>query len=216
MYNSMSDTPENWIQLNSFFRIAMRLEDGQDVNPVQEQEGHIGAWTIRSARGYNGIFAVDGDIEEGIKNVVEITESSTYVDLQNEIVHYLEREHGLTVMSARLRGHSQSEWMDTILWTKSDPELGGEPAALAQLNGTRQELQCWFAGDVYSLTVEELVTYHGPDGKTIERWETAETVDAVHGNYFDAGYATISDVLDRLEINPEDYGTNEKALELAN
>jgi len=215
MYNSISDTPENSIQLNNFFRIAMRREDGQDLNPVQEQQGDVGAWTIRSARGYNGIFAVDGDIEEGIRDVVEITESSTYADLQNEIVHYLERKHGLTVMSARLRGHSQSEWMDTLLWMKPRPELGGQPAALEMLDNTRRDLQCWFAGDVYTLTVEELVEYHGPNGKTIERWETVDTTDAVHGNYFDAGYPTIADVLSRLDINPEDYGTNENIMELA-
>lgn len=212
MYN---DTLENWIELDAHHRIAIRRDDtGIPVNPVAEMEGEVGCWTLRMARGYNGLFEVDDEIAGGIRNVIDTTESDNYRDLETEVIDYLEREHGLTVLSLSMTGYSQGEWMDVLLWTKARPDEGGEPVARNVLSHVARDLTCWFRGDVYTLSVEELVTYYGPNDKYIERWELVEDVDTVFQNYFDSR-PDIDDILNRLEIDLADYGvTDDSKLEL--
>lgn len=216
----MFDTLENWIPMGDKHRIALHRQDLVEISPLDfMDDGDVGCFPIRMARGYNGLFAGDKNLLEELRQEFENSEAPDIDGRQNELIHYLEREHGMEVLPVSLRGHSQGDWMDVLLWYKPNPELGGGSGvavARAVLLELARDLQCYFAGDVYQLVVEELITYTAPNGNTIERWETVEDVDPVWDNYFD-GRPDTDDLLMRLEIDPADYGvTDESKLELVN
>jgi len=211
----MFDTLENWIPMGDKHRIGLHRQMHTDISPLDYMDGEVGCFPIRMARGYNGLFAGDKNLLEELRREFENSEAPDIDGRQNELIHYLEREHGMEVLPVPLNGYSQGEWMDVLLWYRPDPDMGGEPVARNVLMETARDLRCYFAGDVYVLTVEELVVYTAPNGKTIERWETVEDVDPVFDNYFD-GRPDMDDLLMRLEIDPAKYGADEKELQLVN
>ena len=212
MYN---DTLENYVPMGDKYRIALHRQEFASENPLTAYYDHVGCWTVNQARGLNPIHAnVDDNVQETIRRVTEETESNNYRDLTNEIVHELERIHGLVVLPLSLQGYSQGEWMEVVLFTM--PTIQPQSVARNTLDHVRQDLTAWFRGDVYRLAVEELITYTAPNGKTIERWEPVEDVDPVWDNYF-YEQPTVDTLLDRLEIEPAEYGvTDESNLELVN
>ena len=210
----MFETLENWVPMGEKHRIALHRQESDSENPLTAYYDNAGCWTVSMARGLNPIHAnVDDNVRETILRVTAETESDNYRDLTNEIVHELEKIHGLVVLPVSLQGYSQGEWMEVVLFTM--PTIQPQSVARNTLDHVRQDLTAWFRGDVYRLAVEELITYTAPNGKTIERWEPVEDVDPVWDNYF-YERPEIDDLLDRLEIDPAKYGADEKALELAN
>lgn len=210
MYN---DTLENWVALGDKHRVAIHRQDSFTENPLIYTD--IGCFPIQAARGFNGIFAGDEGLLQELRREFENSEAPTTGDRRNELVHYLEREYGMTVISVNLRGHSQGDWMDVILWHKSDPNLGGEQASLTILDHVSRELGCYFRGDVYELSLEELITYTASNGKTIERWEPVEDTPIV-GDVYYVDRPEIDELMDYLEIDPAEYGVELKSLQLAN
>lgn len=211
MYN---DTLENYVPLGDKHRIALHRQESESENPLTAYYDHVGCWTVAEGRGLNPVHVnVDDNVQETIRRVTDETESNNYRDLTNEIVHDLERIHGLVVLPVSLQGYSQSDWMEVVLFTK--PTVGPQSIARNTLDHIRQDLTAWFRGDVYIIALEELITYTAPNGKTITRWETVEDVDSVWDNYF-YERPEIDDLLDRLEIDPAKYGADEKELQLVN
>ena len=213
----MHNTLENWIPLGDKYRIALHRDDSPMFdNPVSEMEGEIGCFPVRTARGYNGVFA-DTETCDELKELARETEATEYSDLQTEMIDYLEKK-GLEVMPVSLRGYSQGEWTDVLLWTSRDKYGVENNSAVARnyLSHVARDLGCWFRGDVYVLAVEELITYTAPNGATIDRWEPVDDVDPVYQNYFDSR-PELEDILNRLEIDPADYGvTDDSLLQLQN
>lgn len=209
MYN---DNLENWIPMGEKHRIAIRQQESAG-NPLTEYYENISCWTVSQARGLNPMHLnVDDNVQETILRVTAETESDNYRDLTNEIVHELEKIHGLVVLPVSLRGYSQGEWMEVVLFT--EPELG-HGAARNSLEHVREDLEAYFRGDVFTLSVEELVVYTAPNGKTINRWETVEDVETVWDNYF-SNRPAVEELLNRLEIDPAKYGADERVMELMN
>ena len=207
---------DNWIDLNQMARIAIyRDETPVFENPLEEMGGEVGCFPVRTARGLNGVFAdleVCDELMELSKAALQKAEFD-YDSLTDEMVEYLSGK-GYEVLPVNLRGYSQGEWMDVILWTKKDL-YNGEAVARNVLDHTARDLGCYFRGDVYVVAVEELVTYYGPDDKTIQQWETVDHIDPVFGNYFDERPG-IEDLLMRLEFDLTEFGiTDESKLELA-
>jgi len=207
---------DNWIPLNQAARIAIYHDETPVFeNPLEQMGGEVGCFPVRTARNLNGVFADLPVCDE----LMELSKAALYKadydtdNLTAEMVEYLSGK-GYEVLTVNLRGYSQSEWMDVILWTKKDL-YNGETTARSVLDYTARDLGCWFRGDVYAIAVEELVTYYGPNDKTIEQWETVEHIDPVFGNYFDERPG-IEDLLTRLEIDLTEFGiTDESKLELA-
>jgi hypothetical protein len=214
-----NDTLENWIPLGDKHRIAIHREEFLSSNPIEGLEGQVGCFPVRTARGLNGVF---GDLEV-CDELMELSKEALYKsdydtdNLTDDLIKYLQGK-GLEVLPVNLRGYSQGEWMDVLLWTNPD-EYGtedGQAIARKALSWVARDLGCWFRGDIYTLGVEELVIYTAPNGKTIERWETVSDVDTVYTNYFDSR-PELDDILNRLEINPADYGVEDSSrLELVN
>ena len=209
--------PENYVQLTDTVRIAVYRDEYIDTeSPLQLQEGYVGCFPLRVARNLNGYFAGDDETQAGIRNVVDNTEATDYGNLQNEIVEYLESQ-GNVVATFALTGYSQGEWMDVVLW--ADPKVGDTvvpyEATRNLLAGVAKDLLCHFRGDVFTLTLESLVVYTSPTGKTIERWETDTDVDPVYGNFF-SERPSVEELLELLDVYPPDYGVAaDTVLELA-
>jgi len=213
----MFDTLENWIPMGKKHRIALHRQEFASENPLTEYYDEVGAWSVSQARGFNPMRVnVDDNVGETIRRVTEETEADNYRDLTNEIVHELEKIHGLVVLPVSLQGYSQGDWMEVVLFMKPTAPSGYSPnSTRAVLDHVRQDLTAWFRGDVYGLAVEELITYTAPNGKTIDRWEPVEDVDPVWDNYFYERPA-VEELLDRLEIDPAEYGADVRLMELMN
>lgn len=205
MFNNSNEV-ENSILLGKNHRIAVYY-DYDAPNPLESADDTIGCFPVAVARGYNGIFSGDREILADLKRLAEDSEAPRREDVENELVAWLEKEHGAIVKRVGLRGHSQGEWMDVVLWMKPEDSLTYATAKNA-LHAMHKELEDWFRGEVFSIQLEEWVTYHGPNGKTIERYEAVDGVDAVHNYYLQDSRPTVEEFTDLLEIDPTDYGVD--------
>lgn len=68
-----------------------------------------------------------------------------------------------------LRGNSQGEWHDVVVYWPDNIDLSGQ----------WDELREWYRGNVYAIHLEELVNYYGTNGKHFEQWETVDAVSQV-------------------------------------
>jgi hypothetical protein len=72
----------------------------------------------------------------------------------------------------QLVGSSQSEWADIVIYATAGDITEWGPIA--------REVKAWFAGEVYTLTLEERITYTAPNGNTLDRWELVDSVGSVY------------------------------------
>ena len=72
----------------------------------------------------------------------------------------------------QLVGTSQSEWADIVIYATAGDITEWGPIA--------REVKAWFAGEVYELRLEELITYTAPNGNTLSQWETVESINGVY------------------------------------
>ena len=68
-----------------------------------------------------------------------------------------------------LRGYSQSDWCDVVIYSNAGYNLDSCATAL----------DTWFKGDIYTVALERLETYTSPLGKTIERWEIEDAIGCI-------------------------------------
>lgn len=205
MFNKQNEI-ENSVMLGSKHRIAIYY-DYDAPNPLESFDDTIGCFPVAVARGHNGFFSGDKEILEDLKRLAQESEAPRVEDIENELVAWLEKEHGAVTKRINLRGVTQGEWMDIILWMKPDDTLS-YATAVNNLNLMHKELEDWFRGQVFYIQLEEWVTYYGPNGKTIERYEAVDGVDAVNNYYFSDTVPTVEELTDVLEIDPTDYGVD--------
>lgn len=205
---------DNWIVLDPHHRIAMYRDNVPMLNnPLEEAGGEVGCFPVRTARGLNGIFAdlpVCDELMELSKAALHKEIGYDHDELTVDMIKHL---HGMgyETMELELRGYSQGEWIDVILWVKK----GAESESI--LKHTARDLGCWFRGDVFMVAVEELVTYYGSNDREIVRWEILESVDPAYGIYFD-GIPEVEDLVGLfVNFDLADYGVeNVDNLELVN
>jgi hypothetical protein len=75
---------------------------------------------------------------------------------------------GMTYQFVSLRGYSQGEWAEVVIY--ADKEV------TENLNGAADELKSWFRGDIYNITLETLKTYKAEDGESLARWEIEDAL----------------------------------------
>jgi hypothetical protein len=73
---------------------------------------------------------------------------------------------GFDCTFADLRGYSQGEWLDAVIYAKAGD--------ITDWAGVAEEADAWFRGDVYSLHLERLETYKSQYGNELTQWETLE------------------------------------------
>jgi hypothetical protein len=144
--------------------------------------GVIRVQTLRHPRDING-FSSDDEHRAAIFEIMEHNPetggtyasgwSTTGRDIweQCAIFKHFTRA-GLDCHFLQLVGSSQSEWADIVIYADAGDITDWQPIA--------REVKAWFAGQVYALALEELVTYTAPNGNTIERWESLDNIGGVY------------------------------------
>ena len=138
-----------------------------------------GVQTLSIARGYNDISTND-DIKDGIERIVNSIHYHSHNDYQAKrervIGAWLEAK-GYAFKFVSLRGYSQGEWADVVVYTPIDNA--------DYLEGDFKALRDWFRGDIYTVAKEQRKIYTAEDGDTIELWETVDSIGAVFGSVED-------------------------------
>lgn len=126
-----------------------------------------GMFTIRNA---DRLRRLDLDTF-GINDRITAALGWTYrIDCNDVIAKILVRA-GYAYKFLDLQGYSQGSWHDVVIYW--DPNL------ITETKGLIDELRAWYCGDVYNVTLDRREIYYGPDNKTIEQWETIESIGRV-------------------------------------
>jgi hypothetical protein len=170
--------PETVIELTETSRVAAYVDDYPIDGPFDW--GTLFVQTLRHANGMAELTSDDGH-REPIKEILHNNPFTSFdgysreqLDKRNEwerdaITKHLTRA-GLECRFVELRGYSQGEWLDGVIY--ASPDYIGDWA------GIIAEVQAWYRGDVYTIALEELITYKAANGNLITQWES---VDAIGG-----------------------------------
>jgi hypothetical protein len=82
---------------------------------------------------------------------------------QMAISKHLDRA-GLSHAFVSLRGYSQGEWAEVVVY--SDSEL------ISYWGSVAEDLNAWFRGDVFSFELQTLKVYKAEDGTELARWDS--------------------------------------------
>lgn len=135
----------------------------------------FGVQTLSIARGYNDISSNDEvrDSVERVKDSIHYHSHNDYQDKRERVLGAWLSAKGYAYKFITLRGYSQGEWADVVIYTPIDNA--------EYLKYREVDLRNWFRGDVYVIARENLETYVNTidsDNK-IERWEIADCVGGV-------------------------------------
>lgn len=135
----------------------------------------FGVQTLRIARNFNEISSKD-EAREAIAEIVARFNYHThdnYEELRERWIGWWLSQNGYAYEFLCLRGYSQGDWADVVIYTPMDNA--------EYLKHQRQALENWFRGDVYVIARENLETYVNTidSDNTIERWEMADSIGGV-------------------------------------
>jgi hypothetical protein len=150
------------LEISPTERVAVYQEEG--CYPVEDFVGdELGIFTLHKDRFLS-------NIEQGdyTKELHELVDKVNRDQEQSAIGKYLSTA-GFKYKFVSLRGHSQSEWAEVVIYGKEDWMLSNEDT-----------LKAWFRGDVFTLAHEKLVTFTSPDSdRTIDSWEIIDSIGGV-------------------------------------
>jgi hypothetical protein len=135
----------------------------------------FGVQTLNIARGYNDISTKD-EVEEAVRRVkdsIHYFNHEEYADKRERVIGAWLSAKGYAYEFVSLRGYSQGEWADVVIYTPNDNA--------EYLKYRKADLQAWFRGDVYVIARENLETYVNTidSDNSIERWEIADSIGGV-------------------------------------
>lgn len=77
---------------------------------------------------------------------------------------------GMNYKFVSLRGYSQGDWADVVIYTNDTYDL----------TASAEALDTWFKGDIFTVCLEQLHTYtEASTGQTIERWEIEDSIGCI-------------------------------------
>jgi hypothetical protein len=138
----------------------------------------VGVFTLDTARGYNAIE--QGEFTAELRRLLGNAQDYGWSgeQLERAISQYLSMA-GCTFRQVSLRGHSQGEWAEVVVYTKDDFDI----------SVVVPSLKAWFAGDVYVMARETLEIYTNlKNGDLIERWEGEDFLGCVIGDTIESLY----------------------------
>jgi hypothetical protein len=151
-----SDGPFDWGVIK-----VETLRHSRDINPYSSSDEHAAAvYAIREHNPETGGTYASG------------WSTTARDEWEREAITKHFTRAGQDCYFLQLSGCSQSEWADVVIYTNAGDVTDWNPIA--------REVNAWFSGQVYTLALEELVTYTAANGSTIERWETVDTVGGVY------------------------------------
>lgn len=167
--------PELLEQIDDNTRLTSDFDfDYYDLGDVLTDD--TGVQTLSIARGYNNI-STDDDLKDGIERIVASLNYHThrsYQDARERVISAWLSAKGYAVKFVSLRGYSQGEWADVVMYTPLESDLTAD-----YLNGEARTLRAWFRGDIYNVAKEQRKIYRAEDGDTIEQWETIDSIGRI-------------------------------------
>jgi len=123
----------------------------------------LGVYTLDISRGY-------GNIEQGnyTKELGYLQDKLTRDQWESGLGKYLALA-GMKYQFVSLRGYSQGDWADVVIYTNEDYDL----------NASAETLDTWFKGDIFTVCLEKLEVYTNLAGNTIERWEIEDSIGCI-------------------------------------
>lgn len=110
----------------------------------------------------------------------ELIDTDSY-DTLSDALNY----NGHAAVVLHLKGGSQSDWLDLLVYSENKGEYNEQ-----QLRSMTVQLAQYFAGEVYLVATQTLVTWTSDTGQTREEWEIAPTDYIQSDCYFESGYPT--------------------------
>lgn len=130
----------------------------------------LGVYTLDIARGYSDIKG--GPCSEDLDRLTRNLDRHLH-ERAIELYLYLSNR---TYKRLSLRGYSQGEWADVIVYAA---DAGPDGEWLNGKNATA-DIESWFRGDLYRVTYETLEQYKNTKNETtIERWEISDSCNMV-------------------------------------
>lgn len=124
----------------------------------------LGVYTLDISRGYKNIE--QGDLTG---QLAELQDRLTRDQWESGIGKYLALA-GMNYKFVSLRGYSQGEWAEVVIYTDEDYDL----------KSSAEALDTWFKGDIFTVCLEKLHTYtEHSTGQTIERWEVEDSIGCI-------------------------------------
>lgn len=121
-------------------------------------------------------FSTDEDHSHQIARLVDAfhyyNHPNNYVELRQRAVGLYLASVGVPYRFVSLRGYSQGEQVDVVLY--------GNDASDTWIleKDSDKAVQAWFRGDVYTVSLERLVTWRGDNGDIKFEWDVVESVGA--------------------------------------
>jgi hypothetical protein len=146
--------------------------DQYDLEWILGEE--VGVYTIEIARNFHPIEQGERtkDLDRLIRNLANEYRTDWRERKLRAIELYMNLA-GLEYTQATLRGHSQGDWADVIIYA--------DPTDRVDLKSCREALDDWFKGEIYTIVHEQLHTYTdnlNPISK-IERWEIHDSIGSI-------------------------------------
>lgn len=123
----------------------------------------LGVYTLEISRGYDNIAQGDYTKELGY-----LQDKLTRDQWESGIGKYLALA-GMKYKFVSLRGYSQGDWAEVVIYTPDDYDL----------TASAEALDTWFKGDIFTVCLEKLEVYTNPAGNTIERWEIEDSIGCI-------------------------------------
>jgi hypothetical protein len=132
----------------------------------------VGVYTIDIARNFHPIQ--QGERTKDLDRLLRNLKSGFRTDWRERKKRAIElymNLAGLNYHYASLRGHSQGDWAEVIIYSDPDDRV--------DLKCCAESMNDWFAGEVYTIVHEKLEVYTSPNGNTIERWEVQDSLGSI-------------------------------------
>jgi hypothetical protein len=159
-------------EINDTTRIAV-YPDYHAESPLEYLGNDIGIFTMSMARGYTPLSVELDDINQRLANIQY--NSSDF----SGAIDKLFRRADMNYRVLHLQGYSQSEWLEAIIYGTVDDDV---------LASTGRILDKWFKGDIYTLSIEKLVTYANVDNTddTHSHWQIQDSISGVYLDAYDS------------------------------
>lgn len=150
------------LEISPTERVAVYYEE--DYQPLEDFVGdELGIFTLHKDRHLS-------NIEQGEHSAAlhELMDRVNRDQEESAIGKYLSL-HNLHYKFVSLRGYSQSDWADVVIYSEHEYALLNDDT-----------LESWFRGDVFYLSHEKLVTFTSPDTDLVlDKWITLDSISSV-------------------------------------
>ena len=139
--------------------VVAEYETDYETIDERARDMGLGVETLRVSRGYREYSTMD-EHTTPIQNIVEIVPNTHHAE---HLESYF-KEHNLAYVIKELKGFSQGEWHDVVIYALDNAWT------TEQLEGVAEEFDALFAGEVYRIEVLHAKTYTASDGDTVTQW----------------------------------------------